>query len=148
MNNLFALTDKKEALTIISKELLGDNWKDAILIDQNGEMIQVFLEKEKAKQFNDIISFGGFNTQDEAYQLLHDCLILKLEEIVDWLVEGNNEPFKIFFTFEDTIGYAFDNNGNEVETNKIQLCLRKDRKNNTHFGMFVSHFHPIYEFIE
>ena len=148
MKNLFTINDKNEALSAISAKLINGGWEEAFLTDQNGEMSEIFVEKNKAKLFNDITPFGGFNSRKEAYELLHDCLILKLDEIVDWLVNGNNEPFKVFFTFEDNIGYSYDNNKNEVESNKIQLCLRNDRKNNTHFGMFVSHFHPIYEFIQ
>ena len=148
MNNIFAFNDKNEALTAISKELLSDDWKKAVMIDQNGEMTENFVEKEKVKQFNDITPFGGFDNEETADSLLHDCLILQLDEIIEWLVEGNNLPLKLFFTFDESIGYCFDEQGNEIESNKLQLCLRKDRKNNTHFGMFVSHFHPVREFIK
>lgn len=148
MKNIFAFTDIQEAKTTLVKVLGENDWEKSFLTDQNGELIDIYTEKEKARAFNDITPYGGFDNEEQAYETLRDCLILQLDEIAEWLVKGTNQPLKLFYNFNRPTGYCFDREGNEYRAKKVQLCLRKDRKNNTHFGMFVSHFHPIYEFIK
>lgn len=148
MKNIFAFTDIQEAKTTLTEILKGNDWEKSFLIHQDGDLIDIYTEKEKARKFNDIAPYGGFDNREQAYELLRDCLILQLDEIVEWLVKGTNRPLKLFYNFNQPTGYCFDKEGNEYKAEKAQLCLRRDRKNNTHFGVFVSHFHPVYKFIK
>lgn len=145
---MIVFKDVDEAKKIIGEALSGDDWQKSFLLHQDGDIKNLYVDKNIAKSINDIAPFGSFDSEEQGMRCLHECLILKFDEIIHWLVEGNNLPLKLFFTFEEPIGYCFDSEGNEHKGEKVQLCLRRDRKNTTEFGMFVSHFHPIYEFIK
>ncbi len=144
---MIKFNDVDQAKTAIAKALSEDGWQNYILLNQDGDMKDLYVEKEHAKWFNDVVSFGSFDSEEQGEKLLLECLNSRLDEIAHWLVKGNNMPLKLYFTLDEPIGYCFDRDGNEYPGEKVQLCLRRDRKNVTQFGIFVSHFHPIYEFI-
>ncbi|MBQ7965629.1 MAG: hypothetical protein IJ331_06075 [Ruminococcus sp.] len=144
---MIKFNDVDQAKTAIAKALSEDNWQKYVLLNQDGDMKDLYVEKEHVKWFNDVVSFGSFDSEEQGEKLLLECLNSRLDEIAYWLVKGNNMPLKLYFTLDEPIGYCFDQDGSEYPGKKVQLCLRRDRKNVTQFGIFVSHFHPIYEFI-
>lgn len=135
----------EDATETLRKELFSKNWKDAFLKNQDGELNDFFVEKDMAKQMNDIIPFGYFYSREQMYELLHSSINVNISEIAKWLVKGNNLPIKLPIAFCSCIGCSFDENGEEHQEKKIQIIIRRDRKNNTKYGFFVSSFHPVYK---
>lgn len=148
MKNPLMFTENKEAVREMLIVLMGNDWQKSFLTNPEGEIKELYKDKEEVRWFNDVAPCGNFNSKEEAEQTLHDCLILMLDEIAEWLINGKGATLKLRYEFDEPVGYCFDRDGNEHVNGKLQLCLRRDRRHNTDFDFFVSYFHPVYEYIE
>ena len=108
---MIKFNDVDQAKTAIAKALSEDNWQKYVLLNQDGDMKDLYVEKEHAKWFNDVVSFGSFDSEEQGEKLLLECLNSRLDEIVHWLVKGNNMPLKLYFTLYalklDCIGLVY-----------------------------------------
>lgn len=146
-------TTVDSAYDALSLALAQDNWKDYFLVNSEGEMSSIYHEKEFVKNLNTIVPTGGFFNPQQAEQLLLDLLVDSINEIAEWLTNGNNTPMTIRNTyFIEPIGYSFDKNSDEQEEYKVKLILRRelksddDQEGKTKMGLFVSSFAPVPEF--
>ena len=143
-DNIFATNNTDEARKLLANAIKTENIDHSLLVDDHGEKVDIFNTEEQVRKYNEIVSFGGFHTEEDAYTALQGCMIALFDDISDWMT--SNQVSKTFYMqSEMPIGYVIDNNGNKADVTSIKLSLHKERGNNTELGFFVSSFHPIAE---
>lgn len=138
-------TVEEARVEIVKRLMEKDDWKDAFLMKEDGEIIGFYLEKEIAKSFSSITPIGAFASEKDMYKFLKSAILANASVIADWLVNGDNTPLKMVVVFKIPAGCSFDLDGNEYVENKLQMCIRRDRTNTMEYGFFVSTFFPIHD---
>lgn len=126
-------TKTENADTHVEKHVIDDE-KDILnrILSKNGNADRKTREEDEKKDIN-----SGFQSLDEAYANIEECVISRACEIAEWSVGANNhqkESFCINLPKDqgyDTVGYCYavnreNNTIDEYETQSVRIVLEKD----------------------
>ena len=141
MSNIFSFGNKVEAKKHILSKLSKENLSQDFLLNDRGRQTAIYFNEEQARIANAFTSFGFFESEDKARETLVMTLRNNIDVISEWLLTDSPE-IKISSTFNEPIGFVFDENEKPIATNTVLSFLRKGKSDLQTFGFYVSVYSP------
>ena len=91
-----------------------------------------------------IFPYGGFFSKDVQNHLLKKCLLASIKKIAYWFIQTKERRLRMEFNFAFDVGYTVSSSTDDKKSSRsIVLTVRRDDKNATKYGFYISAFNVI-----
>lgn len=138
MTNIFSSKTPEEVMLLVQKGLQTNHWVEDFCAFLDGEKTITYHNEDDVKKMSFMIPKGYFLSEEYMMDVLHNILNENVKIIAEWLLSKERK-----LTISSTIPVSIPiySNGNQImETNNVQVHLRKVAKNKLPYGFFVSSF--------